>query len=313
MIKFNEINNYKEYGKCLSISNDNIEAIVTVDIGPRIVSFSFIGQENVLLDDRYKFEPMGGEKFDKHYFKGAAWESLGGHRLWVAPESLPETYNPDVDPVEYSIKGNSVLFTQAPQISNGVQISFEITMDEEKPQMLVKHFGKNITDENKEFALWPITVMTPNGVEIIPLNTNDSGLLPNRNITFWPYSKLNDPRLNIYNKYITLKQDPNNTDAFKIGVDCNKGVGYYVLNDTVFSKEYKHTMFGNYPDFSASYESYTNETILEFETLSTLHNVAPGETIEHDEKFILYKKPQNADFSSDEKIDEFMKNLTCEK
>ena len=119
--------------------------------------------------------------------------------------------------------------------------------------------------------------------------------------------------MNIYNKYITLKQDPNNTDAFKIGVDCNKGVGYYVLNDTVFSKEYKHTMFGNYPDFSASYESYTNETILEFETLSTLHNVAPGETIEHDEKFILYKKPQNADFSSDEKIDEFMKNLTCEK
>lgn len=313
MIKFNEIKNYKEYGKCLSISNDNIEAIVTVDIGPRIVSFSFIGQENVLLDDRYKFEPMGGEKFDKHYFKGAAWESLGGHRLWVAPESLPETYNPDVNPVEYSINGNSILFTQTPQTANGVQISFEITMDENKPEMLVKHFGKNISNNVKEFALWPITVMAQKGVEIIPLNTNDTGLLPNRNITFWPYSKLNDPRLNIYNKYITLKQDPNNTDAFKIGIDCNAGVGYYVLDNVVFSKEYKHTLHGNYPDFSASYESYTNETILEFETLSTLHNVAPGETIEHDEKFILYKKPQNADFSSDEKIDEFIKNLTCEK
>lgn len=313
MLKFIEIENYKEYGRCLSISNNSIEALVTIDIGPRIISFGFKGQENILFDERYKFEPMGGEKFDAHYFKGAAWENLGGHRLWIAPESLPETYNPDINTVEYSISGNMVEFTQAPQTANGVQISLEITMDEQKPEMTVKHKGKNISNANKEFALWPITVMAQNGIEIIPLNTNDSGLLPNRNLTFWPYSKLNDPRINISNRYITLKQDPNNTDAFKIGVDCNQGVGFYVLNNTVFSKEYTHTMFGNYPDFSASYESYTNETILEFETLSPISIIAPNEAIEHTEKFVLYKKPADFDISTDKKIDDFIKNLKSDK
>lgn len=313
MLKIIEIQNHKEYGKCLSINNGNIEALVTLDIGPRIISFGYIGQENVMFDERYKFEPMGGKEFDNHYFKGAAWENLGGHRLWIAPESLPETYNPDIKPVEYVINDNSVLFSQAPQTQNGVQISIEITMDEQKSEMLVKHFGKNISNQEKEFALWPITVMAQNGIEIIPLNTNDSGLLPNRNLTFWPYSKLTDERLRISNKYIILKQDPNNTDAFKIGVDCNKGVGYYVLNNSVFSKEYQHIMFGNYPDFSASYESYTNETILEFETLCPLSKVAPNESIVHTEKFVLYKKPELVDFSCDEKIDEFINKLTSEK
>ena len=313
MLIINEINNYKEYGKCLSIGNGIIETLITLDIGPRIISFKFIDEENVLLDDRHKFEPLGGKEFDEHYFEGAAWESLGGHRLWVAPESLPETYNPDMKPVDYSVNDNTVTFTQAPQTENGVQISFKITMDESKPEMLVEHYGTNITNEDKEFALWPITVMAKNGIEIIPLNTNDTGLLPNRNLTFWPYSKLNDPRLNVLERYVTVKQDPNNTDAFKIGVDCNQGVGYYVLNNTVFSKEYNHTMFGKYPDFSASYESYTNETILEFESLSPLFNVAPNETIKHTEKFVLYKKPEIFDLSSDDKIDEFIKELTCEK
>lgn len=313
MLKIYEVESYKEYGKCLTISNEKIEAIFTLNIGPRIVSFKFIGDENVLLDDRSAFAPMGGIEFDNHYYKGAAWESLGGHRLWIAPESLPETYNPDMKPVDYSVNNNIVTFIQAPQAENGVQISFKVTMDEDKPEMLVEHFGKNITNDNKEFALWPITVMAKNGIEIIPLNTNDTGLLPNRNLTFWPYSKLNDPRLNVLERYITIKQDPSNTDAFKIGVDCNKGVGYYVLNNTVFSKEYNHNVYGNYPDFSASYESYTNETILEFESLSPLYTVAPNETIKHTEKFVLYKKPAKFDFSTDENIDEFIKNLTSEK
>ena len=33
MLKIYEVENYKEYGKCLAISNDNIEALVTLDVG----------------------------------------------------------------------------------------------------------------------------------------------------------------------------------------------------------------------------------------------------------------------------------------
>ena len=313
MLKIKEIENYKKYGKCLSISNGSIEALVTLEVGPRIISFSFVGQDNILFSEREEFEQMGGKEFDEHYYKGAQWENYGGHRLWIAPESLPETYYPDNLPVEYTIDGNSVLFKQKPQKENGIEISIEVIMDNKKPEMSVKHYGKNISDGQKEFALWPITVMDKGGIEIIPLNCDDTGLLPNRNITFWPYTNINDPRFYICNKYITLSQDASNSNAFKIGVDCHSGIGYYVIGDNVFCKEYTHAIGGNYPDYSASYESYTNETILEFETLSTIHNVNPSETITHSEKWKLYSKPCELDPKNEESISKFISSLVSEK
>ena len=39
---------FENYGNCLSVSNGMIEAVVTIDVGPRIIYFGFIGGENVL-------------------------------------------------------------------------------------------------------------------------------------------------------------------------------------------------------------------------------------------------------------------------
>ncbi len=78
--------------------------------------------------------------------------------------------------------------------------------------------------------------MDQGGVEIIPQNTLDTGLLANRRIVLWPYASINDDRFTLGDEYLTLKQQPGAERAFKIGVDCNAGIGYYVLNDVVFFK-----------------------------------------------------------------------------
>lgn len=303
------IDNYKLYGKCISLSNQKIEAIVTLDVGPRIISFSFLGGTNIMLSDRDKFEPMGGEKFDNHYYKGAKWENLGGHRLWVSPESLPETYYPDTDPVDYHINGNTAVFTPKPQTENGIAMSIELTLEDNSSEMKVLHKIKNISDTPKQFAAWALTVMDRGGVEIIPQNTRDTGLLGNRLIAVWPYADINDERFYLGNKYATLKQNPHNTRAFKIGFDCNSGIGYYVINDVVFSKKYEHNINGVYPDGGVSYETYTNETILEFETLGELKKVEPQETVEHKEIFALYKKPCDFNPKDEESIEKFISEL----
>ena len=106
-MKISVLDNYKLYGKCLHMTNDIIEVVATIDVGPRIVHFSFVDGTNVLHSDRDSFNPLTGKKFDEHYYKGAAWENLGGHRLWISPESLPETYYPDTDPIEYEIENNT--------------------------------------------------------------------------------------------------------------------------------------------------------------------------------------------------------------
>ncbi len=36
---------------CLRLSNGEIELIVTTDVGPRVIGYSFVGGENVLGED----------------------------------------------------------------------------------------------------------------------------------------------------------------------------------------------------------------------------------------------------------------------
>lgn len=309
MINTKTIDSYKDYGKCLSISNGIIEALVTIDLGPRIISFSFVGGKNVLNDNRAAFEPVQGTEFDKHYYPGAKWENYGGHRLWASPESLPETYYPDCNPVEYKVVGNTVVFTPPPQPENGLAFSLEITMSEDSAEMSVNHKGKNISDKDKEFSLWALSVMTTGGIEIIPQNTCDTGLLPNRKLVIWPYSDVRDDRLFIGNKYITLKQSTTATTPFKLGADCQAGIGYYCLDDVVFSKKYCHEIDGVYPDGGVSYETYTNEAFLEFETLGTLNLVPPEVEISHQEVFSLHHKPCEFDPCDENSIQQFLDKL----
>lgn len=300
---------YKNYGKCLQITNEIIELVATLDVGPRIVHFSFVGGRNILHSNREIFTPLGGEEFDKFYFKGAVWENLGGHRLWISPESLPETYYPDTKPIKYDISGNTVKLYGNDQKENGVATSIEITLEDNSSSATILNKAKNISDSNKEFALWPITVLDVGGIEIIPQNTEDTGLLPNRFISLWPYTNVKDSRLNVGNKYITIQQDINCKAALKIGTSNNSGLAYYVLDDVVFKKQYTHNPNGNYPDGGVSFETYTNDEIIECESLSELKIVKPQEEIEHKEVFSLYKKTDNFNINDENSIDEFLKNL----
>ena len=52
MLKINTVENYKDYGKCVEITNGVISALVTVEIGPRIISFGYSGGQNFMNDNR---------------------------------------------------------------------------------------------------------------------------------------------------------------------------------------------------------------------------------------------------------------------
>ena len=76
---------------CFRLTNGEVEIIVTTDIGPRILFYGFSGGENILgLYPEAKVETALG-----------VWKPYGGHRLWIAPENMPNSYAPDNFPVEY--------------------------------------------------------------------------------------------------------------------------------------------------------------------------------------------------------------------
>ena len=305
-----EIPSYENYGRCVRIANDAAEALITVDVGPRVIKFARTGGVNIMFNDLSREAVSEGEDFDRYYGAGAKFYNYGGHRMWLSPESCPETYYPDNAPVAYEKVENGAVFTPAPQKENGVALQIEIRMDPTAPSMNVIHRATNMGSEAKAFAPWALTVLDQGGTEIIPLNTHDTGLLANRAVSIWPYADLRDDRFYFGHRFATLRQDPSAKVAFKIGFDNFAGRGYYAIGDTVFIKSYSpNHPDGVYPDNGMSFETYTAALFLELETLGELKNMAPGETAEHRETWKVVPNPGAFDARNDDAIAAFLDKL----
>lgn len=310
MVNTKEIESFKDYGKCLCITNGVIEAYVTVDIGPRIIRFGFVGGQNILCSNRKAFPPMGDKTFADYYGEGKHWENLAGHRIWVSPESYPETYYPDLEPVHYELTEFGAVFTPAPEKENGVAKSLEIKMDPDDANMQVTMRVKNISADDKTFSVWGLSVSEKGGTLIIPMNTNDTGLLPNRIISVWPYTDMSNDRIYWGSRYVTIRQDEKYEQPIKLGFDLNCGTVYYCLNDDIFRKSFDtNHPDGKYPDGGCSFETYTNENMIEVESLSELKTVKSGELSELTESWSLYKNPCETDFRKDESIDGMLEKI----
>lgn len=310
MVNVKELESFKDYGRVVSISNGVIEALVTVDLGPRIISFGYIGGQNFMCSDREGLGGLGDENYESFFGKGRKWENFGGHRIWLSPESYPETYLPDDRKVEYTVTENGALFTPLADTQVGVQKSMELKMDKDDANLQVVMRVKNISNEDKEFAIWSLSVCDRDGTLILPTNRNDTVLLPNRIVSVWPYTDMSNDRLYWGDRYITLRQDGSYDKPIKIGVDLNCGTAYYVKGDEIFYKNYNtNHPDGTYPDGGCSFETYTNKLMLEFETLGELKRVAPGETSEHIEAWSVCKKPCEVDFKNDDSIDKLLSKI----
>lgn len=310
MVVVKEIESFKEYGRCVSISNGVIEALVTVDLGPRIISFGFVGGTNFMSSDRSAHAPKSDKVYTDFWGEGRAWENLGGHRIWLSPESYPETYLPDDHKVNYTVTEHGAIFTPEADTQVGIIKSMELKMDADDANMQVTMKVTNIADKPQTFAIWALSVCDKGGTLIVPMNTNDTGLLANRKISVWPYTDMSNDRIYWGNKYVTLRQDENAEKPIKLGFDLNCGTAYYVLGEDILCKNYDtNHPDGVYPDGGCSFETYTNEVMLEFETLGELKTVAKGETSEHTEKWSLCKKPCEVDLRSDASIDNLLEKL----
>ena len=52
MVSIKEIESFKDYGRCICVTNGVIEAYVTVDIGPRIIRFGYVDGQNMMCSNR---------------------------------------------------------------------------------------------------------------------------------------------------------------------------------------------------------------------------------------------------------------------
>ena len=272
---------YGGWPNCIRLANDQIELIVTTDVGPRIMRFGFIGSQNFLKEFEGHLGKSGGDE----------WRIYGGHRLWHAPEAYPRTYAPDNDPVEYERINDRLKLKQQIESMTGIVKEIEIALEPNANRVTIKHRLTNMGEEI-ELAPWALTAMAQGGRAILPqepYRPYPEVLLPVRSLVLWSYTNMSDPRWRWGAKYIQLRQDPETGAKQKFGILNTQGWGAYYLKGEVFIKKFPYEAGANYPDFGCNTEVFTDEGMLELESLGPLTKLQQGDSIEHTEQWYLFR------------------------
>ncbi len=282
---------YGGWENCIKLENNEIELIVTTDIGPRIIRFAFKDGQNLFKEFSDQIGTIGGDE----------WKLYGGHRLWHAPEEVPRTYFPDNDPVNFGRSGNTVKLMQDTETTTGIQKEIEITLDQKENSVEVRHRLINNNLWDIEITPWSLSVMANGGRAIIPqepFQLHEENKLPVRPLVLWSYTDMADPRWIWGSKYIQLKQDPGAKTRQKLGLLNTPGWAGYYLNGELFVKRYGYDPDAEYVDLGCNTEIYTDWDILEVETLGGKVSVPPEGSVEHLEKWYLFKTDLKEDEES---------------
>ena len=260
---------YKNYGKCAWLDNGRIKLIATVDVGPRIVFFGASNGANMLFED-----------IDRNFYEinngYGVWYAYGGHRIWSAPEVMPETYLPDNIRIE-AFFDNGVLTLRPAMTKFDKQFEIVVTMGEGN-SVVIENRITNCSDKPAEYAPWSVTGLAAGGTEVIPLCRDDNGFLPNRTMALWSYSDIRDERFELHNNYALLKQDSRKKHPFKTGFNVTDKNILYIKDSQMLKVSFEDYKQIVYPDFCCNFETYTNDLFLECEILGELKTYQPGET-----------------------------------
>jgi hypothetical protein len=263
------------------LSNGAIELIATSDVGPRLIHFGFVGGENEFATAPDMMGKRGGSE----------WRLYGGHRFWHAPEHPTRTYCADNAPVALEEHEDFVRLIQETEALTGIQKEIDVELDPEKARVRVNHRLLNRNVWPVELAPWALSVMAPGGVGIVPLpprGTHAESLLPANTLSMWAYTDMSDPRWTWGRENIMLQQDPDLTEPQKIGVMSLEGWVAYARRGHLFVKSFEPIPGDNYPDLNSTVEMFTNEMMLEIETLGPMVRLEPGTAVTHSETWDLF-------------------------
>lgn len=263
-----------------SLSNGRLNLEYLEEAGPRIVHLSLAGTDDNLMaevPDLGMSTPYG------------RFHLYGGHRLWHSPEAMPRSYVPDDEGCTAESIPDGVLLTGPVEAPTGIRKSIQLQLSPDRAAVTVTHRLENCGLWTVRLAPWALTQLRLGGVAIFP-QTRDKldgpGLLPNRNLVLWPYTRLADPRLSLNDDLVLLHADPD-AHPVKIGYLNRAGWAAYLSGGVLFIKRWTPQPEAEHVDFGCNCESYCNDRFIEVETVGLFAPLAPGETVTHVEEWEL--------------------------
>jgi hypothetical protein len=118
-------------------------------------------------------------------------------------------------------------------------------------------------------------------------------LAPVNPLVMWAFTNLADPRWQLLERYLVLRQDPRNSVPQKLGSFHPQTWGAYLLNGELFVKRTEAPGDpSDYPDLGCSFETFTNADFLELETLGPMVKLEPGQSATHTERWTAFRGVQ---------------------
>lgn len=257
-----------------------VEVTVALAAGPRILGYARPGRRQLfaeLPDVVIRRPDVGTFRF------------LGGHRLWRAPEEPAVTYQPDDHGVVVERRDGGVGLVGAPDRDGLVKT---ITVRQHGELTAVDHTLRNDGAAPVAVAPWAITQLVTGGTAILPQPAADpEGLLPDRQLVFWPYTDPAAPEVLLRRGDVRVHASfrPSRT---KLGQANRRGWLAYHLEDQLFVKWAPlHDDGRPYVDLGSSVEVYRDERFCELESLGAHVTLAPGGEVAHREVWTLLDVP----------------------
>ena len=263
---------YGGWDNCLKLSDGNVELIITLDVGPRVIRLGVPGGQNLFKENDAEMGKTSGTE----------WPAFGGHRFWHAPEVFPRTYAADFDPVEYTWQADVLKLVQKTEPENKIQKEIEVTIRDQAVH--VKHRLINRNPWPVELAPWCLSVMAAGGRLLVPHEDfipHPDVLTPARPLVLWHFTRMNDPRFTWGDRLIQLREDSQFDSKQKIGIRNSLGWAVYELGPDLFIKSAPLIADANYPDMGCNFEFFTMPGFLEVESLGPLGNLEPDAAVEH--------------------------------
>jgi hypothetical protein len=282
---------YQGWKHNLRLRGAKTELVITLDVGPRVIRYALHDGPNVFVELKPQ---LGGTNESE-------WMIRGGHRFWTAPEAA-HSYDLDNKPVAWKKLGeNAVELTQPPSTKFGFQkvLRVELLPGEEEVVRLT-HCLTAIGAKPLDVTPWALSVMDVGGTCVVPQppadlhpsefpegrDTLPEEFLPNREFVLWPFTNLTDGRYRFSEHFLRLSQRMG-LPATKLGLKVPTGWIAYENKGVIFAKHLARDNHQPYPDRGVNLELFTNNTILEMESLAPFNPLPPGETRHHVEHWVL--------------------------
>lgn len=321
-VSISYVDAYKHYGRCVKLENDLVEALITIDVGPRIIYYAAKGGENLFHNDDNNLSVTKSPLYKQLFGEDAEYHYYGGLRMWLAPQRQFYTESPDSVPVDCKEIENGVVLTCPEATVIGFIAEMTVIMDPEKPEIEVTAKYTNTSDTPKQNAVWQIAQCAAGGVGFFPLTkpfmmpkkpfsemTLDDfagPLLPGGNLVYF-LGGPSDKRLIVDDRYISFSQSPERQRPMKIGTLDTQGWALFANKGYMLTFRFEHDPKAVYTDYSCSLEAFTDPSLTEIEALGPLEEYKKGESISHTQTIAIQPlKAVIPDLADREAVKEFI-------